>query len=330
MPNDMYGDKCAPVEKFDNDDKCRENVNLSANLWSNENFKKLPNNKTEKDLHDVDFSDDIILKKKLLAEKEDNFDSDVILKKKLGSAKELDEKAAGGEFSKKVVADEKGSDKEDEAVILKKKLAAEDDAVVLKKKLAAEDDCSTGDNTAVLKKKLAADKFEKSDGVKKFDKLEKFDKFDKFDKFTKCDKTDADAYLDKLDKLTAQKSLPEFDKDFQEKKYFDKKLPEKQPIEVKNEIGDRLLADLHRGSFGDRDERALLEGQISSQAKLAGRQGEQQVLDKLNNALSNDGSPYRLRFGQNHIKTPGGRRLEIVDARGQVTDQLDFIVPTKV
>jgi len=63
-------------------------------------------------------------------------------------------------------------------------------------------------------------------------------------------------------------------------------------------------------------------------AQNGGRQGEQQLLDKMNYGLKSDGSQYRLRFGQNIIKTPGGRHLEIIDGSGRVTDSMDFVVPS--
>jgi hypothetical protein len=301
MPNDMYADKCQPVEKFDKNDKCSGKDNLAASLWSDDNFKKLPT-KVEKDLHDVDIYDNVAAKKKALAEKDNcSDDSDVILKKKLASAKELNDKADGDEVSKKKFVKDKDNFDSDDQIILKKKLAE--------------------------KENYSGKNFDKSSD-KDFDA---YKKVDKTDSLKKVDKFDPKEYVDKFDKNLAEKALPKFDKDFADKNENLEKTtpPGKHPIEVGNETGDRLLSDLHRGSFGDRDERALLEGQFSAQAKLAGERGEQAMLDKLNNALKGDGSPYRLRFGQNHIKTPGGRRLEIVDASGHVTDHLDFVVPTR-
>lgn len=47
----------------------------------------------------------------------------------------------------------------------------------------------------------------------------------------------------------------------------------------------------------------------------------------INDALEDGNSQFRVRFGDNIIKTPGGRNLEIYDKSGATVDSLDFVIP---
>src|SRR5262249_23727291 len=96
------------------------------------------------------------------------------------------------------------------------------------------------------------------------------------------------------------------------------------------EFSDRVMKDLSHGRFGDRTEQEALLDVFRNAAGAAGRQGEQAALDKFNNALRDRHSQFHLEFGQNIIKTPGGRRLQLVDSHGRVSAHVDFIVPTQI
>jgi len=92
-------------------------------------------------------------------------------------------------------------------------------------------------------------------------------------------------------------------------------------------LTEQMVQQLGRGRFGDEKERAALSDLFGAQSQAAGARGEQQLIDKLNAALANEHSGFHVQFGRNIIKTPGGRRLEIVDSHGRVADHMDFIVP---
>lgn len=48
----------------------------------------------------------------------------------------------------------------------------------------------------------------------------------------------------------------------------------------------------------------------------------------INGVLEDADSQYRVRFGQNSIKTPGGTNLEIYDElNGNTVDSLNFVIP---
>jgi hypothetical protein len=94
---------------------------------------------------------------------------------------------------------------------------------------------------------------------------------------------------------------------------------EKQPLDY--------ALTLRNGTFGGPKERHAVADNFRVVAEMGGRAGEGELLDKINRRLVSEGSQYKLRFGQNVIKTPGGRRLEMIDRQGHVRDTLDFIVP---
>lgn len=101
---------------------------------------------------------------------------------------------------------------------------------------------------------------------------------------------------------------------------------EKQTGGVEKQPLDYALT-LRNGTFGGPKERHAVGDNFRVVAELGGRAGEGELLEKINRRLASEGSQYKLRFGQNVIKTPGGRRLEIIDRQGHVHDTLDFIVP---
>jgi len=96
------------------------------------------------------------------------------------------------------------------------------------------------------------------------------------------------------------------------------------------ELSDKVMRDLSHGRFGDRTEQEALLDVFRNAAGSAGRQGEQAALNKFNNALHDRHSQFHLEFGQNIIKTPGGRRLQLVDRHGRVSAHVDFVVPPQI
>ena len=101
-------------------------------------------------------------------------------------------------------------------------------------------------------------------------------------------------------------------------------------LKRQEQLSEKISQVLHAGKFGDSETRAAIADNFGVLAQNGGREGEQQLLNKMNAGLKADGSEYRLRFGQNIIKTPGGRHLEIMNDSGRVTDSMDFVVPNFV
>lgn len=96
-------------------------------------------------------------------------------------------------------------------------------------------------------------------------------------------------------------------------------------------VFDRVFEDLTNGRFGDDQDRAALTREFQRQAALDNGRGvcglgELALLEQLNNCLADVKPGYHIRFSQDVINIPGGRRLEIVDRSGRVTDSLDFVV----
>src|SRR5262249_19715811 len=106
------------------------------------------------------------------------------------------------------------------------------------------------------------------------------------------------------------------------------KLPEKKPVLRENV--DAIANMASDGRFSE-EERRQVADLFADMAKNFGRPGEEALLAKVNSAMYFSGDSnaplYQLRFGENMIKTPGGRRLEVVGPDGQVTDTFDFVVP---
>lgn len=86
-------------------------------------------------------------------------------------------------------------------------------------------------------------------------------------------------------------------------------------------------------AFQDFEQIAPLLNALSKASMFGGMDAERQVLESINNKLEGSGSDYRVEFGQNIIKTPGGRRLTLQSADGKpVTGDdgeplvIDFVV----
>ncbi len=117
-----------------------------------------------------------------------------------------------------------------------------------------------------------------------------------------------------------------------ESNFKDKVTPEElaafeQELQRQEALSNKMRSALRAGNLGDAQTRGAIADNFRVLAGSAGREGELQLLNKINAGLKADNSQYRLRFGQNIIKTPGGRHLEIVDGSGRVTDSMDFVVP---
>lgn len=70
-------------------------------------------------------------------------------------------------------------------------------------------------------------------------------------------------------------------------------------------------------SFHDGEVLQPLLTALSKASAHGGRDAEQQLLDELNAGLEHDGSEFRVAYGQNIIKTMGGRRLVLQNSDGQ-------------
>jgi len=152
------------------------------------------------------------------------------------------------------------------------------------------------------------------------------------DKWSSCDEKDSKVGYDKLTGKPVAGDKEQFEKPVACDKLGDKVSPEERAafereFQRQELLSKKISQALRAGKLGDQETRDAIASNFGILAKNGGREGEQQLLDKMNAGLKADGSEYRLRFGQNIIKTPGGRHLEIVDRSGRALDSMDFVVP---
>ncbi len=102
------------------------------------------------------------------------------------------------------------------------------------------------------------------------------------------------------------------------------------PFGAKTKIDSRVnkVANVClNGRIDDLLERSVIVGAVNHGYDLASNAGVAYLLMQTNMELSGRGSEYGLRFGQNIIKTPGGRRLEIFNINsGATKDYIDFVI----
>lgn len=210
----------------------------------------------------------------------------------------------------------------------------QEEAIILTKKQAAEKELAAASKKECPDKEAALDK-EKHLWTDKQSSLKKL----------KCFGTDEEIILAKEKQLNyknttnmSEKELKEFcadantggkDGSWKTEKELKDFGAKKQTGGIEKQPLDYALTLLN-GTFGGPKERHAVIDNFRVVAEMGGRAGEGELLDKINRRLVSEGSQYRLRFGQNVIKTPGGRRLEIIDRQGHVRDRLDFIVPVQM
>src|SRR5262249_34552154 len=87
-------------------------------------------------------------------------------------------------------------------------------------------------------------------------------------------------------------------------------------------LTEKTIQILSHGSFGNQHQRDMLVHLFHLQAEIPGAHGTIELVDKLNHALTNMGSSLLVRLGASPI--PGGRRVELADRNGRVSDYIDF------